>query len=199
MRGFWSTTRSSWASSRRAACDDREPSSDSPADRPTTRWRSTTTGSRNGRTCSPSTAIYQIVPRENRAARACRRAHAVQQQDMMRDRIKVLREANEYNIHTDRHIVGLPRLTRRTATSSRSELRRLPDRPGRREPPVQRRRVPQPHRLRGQPAAVRGQYRPARHLLRADIAGRPALIVAANLATPPCAQRGRCPAGAEGS
>jgi anthranilate 1,2-dioxygenase small subunit len=29
---------------------------------------------------------------------------------MLEDRIRALREANKYNIHTDRHIIGLPRL-----------------------------------------------------------------------------------------
>ena len=28
---------------------------------------------------------------------------------MLEDRIRALREANKYNIHTDRHIIGLPR------------------------------------------------------------------------------------------
>ena len=30
---------------------------------------------------------------------------------MLEDRIRALREANKYNIHTDRHLIGLPRLT----------------------------------------------------------------------------------------
>jgi len=30
---------------------------------------------------------------------------------MLEDRIRALREANKYNIHTDRHLLGLPRLT----------------------------------------------------------------------------------------
>ena len=29
---------------------------------------------------------------------------------MLEDRIGALREANKYNIHTDRHLIGLPRL-----------------------------------------------------------------------------------------
>jgi 3-phenylpropionate/cinnamic acid dioxygenase small subunit len=29
---------------------------------------------------------------------------------MLEDRIRALREANKYNIHTDRHIIGLPRI-----------------------------------------------------------------------------------------
>jgi 3-phenylpropionate/cinnamic acid dioxygenase small subunit len=29
----------------------------------------------------------------------------------LEDRIRALREANKYNIHTDRHLIGLPRLT----------------------------------------------------------------------------------------
>jgi anthranilate 1,2-dioxygenase small subunit len=30
---------------------------------------------------------------------------------MLEDRIRALREANKYNIHTDRHLISLPRLT----------------------------------------------------------------------------------------
>jgi 3-phenylpropionate/cinnamic acid dioxygenase small subunit len=30
---------------------------------------------------------------------------------MLEDRIRALREANKYNIHTDRHLIGLARLT----------------------------------------------------------------------------------------
>jgi len=30
---------------------------------------------------------------------------------VLEDRIRALREANKYNIHTDRHLIGLPRLT----------------------------------------------------------------------------------------
>ena len=29
---------------------------------------------------------------------------------MLEDRIRALREANKYNIHTDRHVIGLPRI-----------------------------------------------------------------------------------------
>ena len=29
---------------------------------------------------------------------------------MLEDRIRALREANKYNIHTDRHLIGLPRI-----------------------------------------------------------------------------------------
>jgi anthranilate 1,2-dioxygenase small subunit len=29
---------------------------------------------------------------------------------MLEDRIQALREANKYNIHTDRHVIGLPRI-----------------------------------------------------------------------------------------
>jgi anthranilate 1,2-dioxygenase small subunit len=51
---------------------------------------------------------YQIVPRENYdrglpAALVFCDNHA-----MLEDRIRALREANKFNIHTDRHIIGLP-------------------------------------------------------------------------------------------
>jgi 3-phenylpropionate/cinnamic acid dioxygenase small subunit len=51
---------------------------------------------------------YQIVPRENYdrglpAALVFCDSHA-----MLEDRIRALREANKFNIHSDRHIIGLP-------------------------------------------------------------------------------------------
>jgi anthranilate 1,2-dioxygenase small subunit len=52
--------------------------------------------------------VYQIVPRENRQQNLPGVIVACIGRNMMHDRIRVLREANEYNIHTDRHVVGMP-------------------------------------------------------------------------------------------
>ena len=56
-------------------------------------------------------AIYRIVPRENRKQGLPGVLILCNGRNMMHDRIKVLREANEFNIHTDRHIVGMPMLS----------------------------------------------------------------------------------------
>jgi anthranilate 1,2-dioxygenase small subunit len=56
-------------------------------------------------------ALYRIVPRENVQQGLPGVIVACYGRDMMHDRIKVLREANEYNIHTDRHVVGMPSLS----------------------------------------------------------------------------------------
>lgn len=54
---------------------------------------------------------YTIVPRENRQQKLPGVILVCVGRDMMHDRIKVLREANEFNIHTDRHLIGQPVLT----------------------------------------------------------------------------------------
>jgi anthranilate 1,2-dioxygenase small subunit len=54
--------------------------------------------------------VYSIVPRENRQQGLPGVIVACYGRNMMHDRIKVLREANEFNIHTDRHVVGMPSL-----------------------------------------------------------------------------------------
>ena len=53
---------------------------------------------------------YRIIPRENfdrglQAALIFCDSRAV-----LEDRIRALRQANKYNIHIDRHVIGLPRL-----------------------------------------------------------------------------------------
>jgi anthranilate 1,2-dioxygenase small subunit len=65
--------------------------------------------------------LYQIVPRENLKQNLPGVILCCYNRDMMRDRIKVLREANEYNIHTDRHVVGQPALQQ----GSNGELRAI--------------------------------------------------------------------------
>jgi anthranilate 1,2-dioxygenase small subunit len=54
---------------------------------------------------------YTIVPRENRQQKLPGVILVCIGRNMMHDRIKVLREANEFNIHTDRHLIGLPVLS----------------------------------------------------------------------------------------
>ena len=55
--------------------------------------------------------VYRVIPRENRRQGLPGVIILCNGRNMMRDRIKVLREANEFNIHTDRHLVGMPRLS----------------------------------------------------------------------------------------
>jgi anthranilate 1,2-dioxygenase small subunit len=53
---------------------------------------------------------YQIVPRENFDRGLPAGLVFCDSRAMLEDRVRALREANKYNIHTDRHIIGLPRI-----------------------------------------------------------------------------------------
>ena len=53
---------------------------------------------------------YQIVPRENFDRGLPAALVFCDSRAMLEDRIRALREANKYNIHTDRHVIGLPRI-----------------------------------------------------------------------------------------
>lgn len=53
---------------------------------------------------------YQIVPRENFDRGLPVALVFCDSRAMLEDRIRALREANKYNIHTDRHVIGLPRI-----------------------------------------------------------------------------------------
>jgi anthranilate 1,2-dioxygenase small subunit len=53
---------------------------------------------------------YQILPRENIDRGLPAALVFCDSRAMLEDRIRALREANKYNIHTDRHIIGLPRI-----------------------------------------------------------------------------------------
>ena len=58
-----------------------------------------------------ATCTYQVVPRENYERELPAGLVYCDSRAMLEDRIRALREANKYNIHTDRHLIGLPRLT----------------------------------------------------------------------------------------
>ena len=53
---------------------------------------------------------YRIVPRENFDRGLPAALIFCDSRAVLEDRIRALREANKYNIHTDRHLIGLPRL-----------------------------------------------------------------------------------------
>lgn len=53
---------------------------------------------------------YHIVPRENYERGLPAGLVFCDRRAVLEDRIGALREANKYNIHTDRHLIGLPRL-----------------------------------------------------------------------------------------
>jgi anthranilate 1,2-dioxygenase small subunit len=53
---------------------------------------------------------YQIIPRENFDRGLPAGLVFCDSRAMLEDRLRALREANKYNIHTDRHVVGLPRI-----------------------------------------------------------------------------------------
>ena len=56
------------------------------------------------------TCTYHIVPRENYERGLPAGLVYCDSRAVLEDRIRALREANKYNIHTDRHLIGLPRL-----------------------------------------------------------------------------------------
>jgi anthranilate 1,2-dioxygenase small subunit len=58
-----------------------------------------------------ATCSYHIVPRENYERELPAGLVYCDSRAMLEDRIWALREANKYNIHNDRHLIGLPRLT----------------------------------------------------------------------------------------
>lgn len=53
---------------------------------------------------------YVIMPRENHDQGLSAGLIYCDSRAVLVDRIMALREANKYNIHTDRHLIGLPRL-----------------------------------------------------------------------------------------
>jgi anthranilate 1,2-dioxygenase small subunit len=53
---------------------------------------------------------YQIVPRENYDRGLPAALIFCDSRAVLEDRIRALCEANKYNIHADRHIIGLPRI-----------------------------------------------------------------------------------------
>jgi anthranilate 1,2-dioxygenase small subunit len=53
---------------------------------------------------------YQVIPRENFDRGLPAALIFCDSRAMLEDRIRALCEANKYNIHTDRHIIGLPRI-----------------------------------------------------------------------------------------
>jgi anthranilate 1,2-dioxygenase small subunit len=52
---------------------------------------------------------YVVMPRENWERRLAAGLIWCDSRAMLEDRIMALREANKYNIHSDRHLIGLPR------------------------------------------------------------------------------------------
>jgi anthranilate 1,2-dioxygenase small subunit len=53
---------------------------------------------------------YQVMPRENADAGLPAALIFCDTRAVLEDRIRALQEANKYNIHTDRHLIGLPRI-----------------------------------------------------------------------------------------
>jgi anthranilate 1,2-dioxygenase small subunit len=53
---------------------------------------------------------YQILPRENFDRGLPAALVFCDSRAVLEDRLRALREANKYNIHTDRHLIGLPRI-----------------------------------------------------------------------------------------
>ena len=53
---------------------------------------------------------YTVMPRENHEQGLPAALIFCDSRAMLEDRIAALREANKYNIHSDRHVIGLPRI-----------------------------------------------------------------------------------------
>lgn len=54
--------------------------------------------------------VYQIVPRENAELGLPVTLMLCENKNMLRDRIVSLREANEYSVHTDKHVISNVRI-----------------------------------------------------------------------------------------
>jgi len=54
-------------------------------------------------------ARYEILPRDNVDRGFSLALMACRNQAMLRDRVLALRVANEYNVHYDRHVIGIPK------------------------------------------------------------------------------------------
>ena len=64
---------------------------------------------------------YQIMPRENFDRGLPAALVFCDTRAALEDRIMALREANKYNLHTDRHLIGLPRVTEDSAADVAAE------------------------------------------------------------------------------
>lgn len=60
-------------------------------------------------------AVYRIVTRENHVRGLPLSLLTCEGKAMIRDRVASLRQANIYNIHTDRHLISEPRIVREDA------------------------------------------------------------------------------------
>ena len=56
--------------------------------------------------------VYRVIPRENLTLGLPGSLMSCDNKDMLRDRVTALTDANKYNIHVARHVIGLPRVTR---------------------------------------------------------------------------------------
>ena len=56
--------------------------------------------------CFVEGCVYRIVSRENLRRELPLALMLCENKDMLRDRVVSLREANEYSVHTDKHVIG---------------------------------------------------------------------------------------------
>ena len=61
---------------------------------------------------------YHIMPRENYQRGLPAGLVFCDSRAVLQDRIRALREANKYNIHIDRHLIGLPRIVGEEASTT---------------------------------------------------------------------------------
>jgi anthranilate 1,2-dioxygenase small subunit len=69
-----------------------------------------------------ASCTYHIMPRENYERGLPAALVFCDSRAVLEDRIRALREANRYNIHSDRHLIGLPRITGSDDEETRAEV-----------------------------------------------------------------------------
>jgi anthranilate 1,2-dioxygenase small subunit len=65
--------------------------------------------------------LYKILPRENFVQGLPSALILCNNKNMMHDRVKALRDAVEFNIHTDKHVTGSLRITKLSDTEYRAD------------------------------------------------------------------------------
>lgn len=65
--------------------------------------------------------LYKILPRENRVQGLPAALMLCSNKNMLHDRVKALREAVEFNIHTDKHLIGSIRIKKMSDSECRAD------------------------------------------------------------------------------
>jgi 3-phenylpropionate/cinnamic acid dioxygenase small subunit len=115
-----------------------------------------------------ATCTYHVVPRENYERGLPAGLIYCDSRAMLEDRIRALREANKYNIHTDRHLIGVPRLTAKEGDATLVEAPFAVYQTDQEGETRRDRALPRQHRSRGGSPQIPRQAGCARHLCGAE-------------------------------